>query len=63
MSCSYCTILYTIPEILIIILNRRKGIEFKVKLEFYEDLNLEYFLENKNSGCMYKLMGVVTYLG
>ena len=60
---SYCTKLFTAPSILIIILNRGKGIEFNVKLEFYEDLFLDYFVENKDSGTKYKLIGVVTHLG
>ena len=60
---SYCTKLYTTPSVLIIILNRGKGIEFNVKLEFNEDLFLDYFVENKLSGTKYKLIGVVTHLG
>ena len=60
---SYQTILYTAPKILIIVLNRGKGIEFNVKLEFFEDLNLYHFIENKGSGFKYKLIGVVTHLG
>ena len=55
--------LYTIPEILIIVLNRGKGIEFKVKLEFYEDLNLEKYVQMKNTGHNFKLIGVVTHMG
>ena len=34
----YQTILYTAPEILIIVLNRGKGIEFRVKLENFKNL-------------------------
>ena len=60
---SYFTNLYTGPNILIIVLNRGKGIEFKVKLEFDEELNLENFIEFKNPGYKYKLMGVVTHMG
>ena len=60
---SYCTQLYSVPEILIIVLNRGKGIEFNVKLEFYEYLNLGQFVEYKSLGCNYQLIGVVTHLG
>ncbi len=60
---SYKTILYSAPEILIIVLNRGKGIEFRVKLEFAEDLNLMNFVQVKNNGFNYKLIGVVTHLG
>ena len=60
---SYFTLLYTLPEILIIVLNRGKGIEFNVKLEFTEELNLYTFVENNKEGYLYKLIGVVTHLG
>ena len=60
---SYNTTLYTIPEILIIVLNRGKGIEFNVKLEFDEQLNLFNFIYHKEFGFLYNLIGVVTHLG
>ena len=57
------TVLSTGPEILIIILNRGKGIEFKVKCEFALQINLYEYIEMKNTGYMYDLVGVVTHLG
>ena len=72
MFCNYCransdsymkTNLYTGPEVLILILNRGKGIEFDVKIYFTEELNLSKYIENKESGYMYKLIGVITHLG
>ena len=45
---SYQTFLYTTPEILIIVLNRGKGIEFNVKLEFTETLDLNKYVEKKS---------------
>ena len=72
MFCNYCransdsymkTNLYTGPEVLILILNRGKGIEFNVKIYFTEELNLSKYIENKESGYMYKLIGVITHLG
>ena len=60
---SYQTKLYIAPQILIIILNRGKGIEFNVKLEFWENLNLYNFIEAKQTGFNYKLIGVVTHMG
>ena len=72
MYCSYCkqtcasamqTLLTTGPEILIIILNRGKGIQFNVKINFYLDLNLSNFIELQNTGCMYELFGVITHIG
>ena len=72
MYCNYCkqtcnssmrTILSTGPEILIIILNRGQGIQFNVKINFLEEINLENFIEMRNTGCNYKLIGVITHLG
>ena len=72
MYCNYCkqtcqstmsTVLTTGPEILILLLNRGKGIEFDVKIIFYEILNLYYYLQLNNSGCSYKLIGVISHLG
>ena len=52
------------PEILIIILNRGKGIEFNVKLEFPEYLNIANYIRVKNNNSYnYKIIGVVTHMG
>ena len=51
------------PEILIIILNRGVGIQYKVKLEFLEIIDLSNYIENKQSGCKYELVGTVTHMG
>ena len=59
----YQTILFTSPEILIIVLNRGKGIEFNVKMEFSETLNLYKYVERKETGYMYKLIGTVNQMG
>ena len=58
-----CTYLTTGPEILIIILNRGKGIQFKVKINFYTELNLSNYIELQNTGCQYELFGVITHIG
>ena len=60
---SMCTILATGPEILILILNRGKGIEFNVKLNFYENLDLSNYIEIKETGTQYELFGVITHIG
>ena len=62
-DCIFKTNLYTGPEVLILILHRGKGIGFNIKLNFTEELNLSKYIENKESGYMYKLIGVITYLG
>ena len=58
-----CTNLTTGPKILIIILNRGKGIQFKVRINFYETLNLQNYIELRNTGTQYRLIGVITHLG
>ena len=58
-----CTNLTTGPEILIIILNRGKGIQFKVKINFYEKLDLSNYIELQQTGTQYELIGVITHLG
>ena len=59
----YRTLLSTGPEILVIVLNRGKGIEFKVKCEFVPQLNLYNYIERNDTGFMYDLVGVVTHMG
>ena len=62
--CKNNTIIYTGPNILIIILNRGVGIQFKVKLEFYESINLDNYIAQKDRiNMIYDLYGVVTHLG
>ena len=72
MFCNYCrqtcgssmrTLLTTGPKILIIILNRGKGIEFNVKINFYQEINLNNYIENKNLNWQYELFGVITHIG
>ena len=60
---SMCTLLTTGPQILILLLNRGKGIEFNVKINFYEDLNLFNYIQFNNCGFNYKLIGVITHMG
>ena len=60
---SYITKLFIGPQILIIILNRGIGIQFKVRLEFYQTLDLSNYIEKTNTGCKYNLIGVVTHMG
>ena len=53
----YQTILYSVPEILIIVLNREKEIEFRIKLEFPEVLDLSNYIIRKETGHIYNLYG------
>ena len=63
--CSFMmsTNLVTGPEILIIILNRGKGIQFNININFFENLNLCNYIEYKNTGFNYELIGVITHIG
>ena len=72
MYCSHCkakcpsimnTILETGPEVLIILLNRGKGLEFDVKKKFGENLDLEKYIESEKDSRKYKLIGVITHIG
>ena len=62
-NCKMCTCLTTGPEILILLLNRGKGIEFNVKIYFMEDLDLSNYIQLNNTGTKYKLIGVITHIG
>ena len=70
--CNYCrvncsammtTYLTIGPEILILLLNRGKGIQYNVKIDFGENLNLYNYIELQNTGFNYKLIGVITHYG
>ena len=55
-----CTFIASCPEIIIIILNRGKGIQYKVKINFPIQLNLYNFIDFKEAGYNYELIGVIT---
>ena len=72
MYCNYCktnqdcimqTYLVAGPEILILLLNRGKGKEFDIKIDFYEEINLYNYIEYKDTGFKYKLIGVISHIG
>ena len=65
MICDFCiqSYLVTGPEILIILLKREKEIEFDIKIIFEEYLNLYNYIEYKNTGFNYKLIGVIEHIG
>ena len=51
------------PKVLIINLNRGKGLQFDIKLNFTEFINLHDFIFFKQSPFRYRLIGVVTHFG
>ena len=61
-SSYYQSVIYTPPEILILILDRTQS--SKIKLEFIEDLDLSnYIVKAKEVGYMFKLTGVLSEEG
>ena len=50
------------PEILIIFLSRFENINSRIKFKFAEDLNIEKYIDLKEYGFSYKLIGVVISL-
>ena len=62
-DCIMCTTLVTGPDVLILLLNRGKGIQYNVKINFEEYLNLEKYIEIKKTGFNYELFGVITHIG
>ena len=63
-NATFQTLLYFAPEILIIVLNRGVGIQYKIHLQFSEILDIRnYFEQSIISGGVYDLIGVVTHMG
>ena len=60
---NYSSFLETTPKVLIILLNRGTGIQFKIKLEFTTELDISQYVNQNNGGIKYKLIGVITHLG
>ena len=51
-------------RILVILLNRGVGLQFKIKLEFTEFLDISNYVSQKDgNGVKYQLIGVITHLG
>ena len=55
--------LYNCPEVLTIILNRGKGLEFEVEFKYPLYINIEKYVEDKNCNTNYELIGLITHLG
>ena len=63
-NAAYNSYLTMAPKILILLLNRGVGIQFKIKLEFTTVLDISKYILNKkeNEIIRYKLIGVITHL-
>ena len=53
------TKLYNCPQVLILVIKRGINKQFNVKLQFYLELNLSKYIESKNSGIIFDLIGVI----
>ena len=63
-NCTYTSKLSVLPNIIIIILNRGKGLQYKVNISFEnENLNLGKYVEYCNNESYYELIGIVTHYG
>ena len=51
------------PNVLVINLNRGKGLQFNIKIDFDEYINIYDFIYFKTTNYRYKLIGVVTHFG
>ena len=56
-------LLFSLPPVLIIILNRGKGKSFDCNVNFPQFLNLAEYVEYQQSICNYHLKGVISHLG
>ena len=56
--------IYVSPIVLILILNKGKDNNYKVKMNFYENINIsQYVIENEGNQLIYDLYGVITLIG
>ena len=63
-NANYCTMLFNVPTILCIVLNRGKdNKDFKENIYFGANLNLTDFVQDKNNLALYYLIGVVVHVG
>ena len=62
---TFITFLYSAPTILILIFNRGQSFQYKIKCEFYTEIDLTNYVEYKenNQPIIYDLIGVVTHYG
>ena len=63
-NCFYASKLSVLPNIIIIILNRGKGLQYKVNISFEnENLGLGKYVEYCTDESIYELIGLVTHYG
>ena len=64
MNSSMCTLVYTAPLVLILVLNRGRGnLDFQEKFQFWEIIDLTNYVQYKQPDNRYFLTGIITHLG
>ena len=58
-----CENYYILPNIIVIILNRGKGLQYDINFSVSENLNLGQYVENLKNESFYELIGLVTHYG
>ena len=59
-NANYISLLETAPKVLILLLNRGTGIQFKIKLEFTTELDITNYVSQKTGNIKYILIGVIS---
>ena len=62
-NCSYTNKISILPNIIIIILNRGKGLQYNVNISFDENIGLKDYVEYCKDESIYELIGLVTHYG
>ena len=63
-NANYCNVLYNVPTILCLVLNRGKdNLDFKENITFGSKLDLTDYVQDKNDSAIYYLIGVVVHVG
>jgi len=62
-NATYINTIYSLPPILIIILNRGKGNSFECDVDFPLQINVQKYVQYSKSNFNYSLIGVISHLG
>jgi len=62
-NATYINRIYSLPPILIIILNRGKGNSFQCDVDFPLQINVQKYIQYSKSNFNYSLIGVISHLG
>jgi len=63
MDSLYRSVLYSLPKILIINLNRGRGATYQCNVNFTEELDLFNYISNKSGNYLYELYAIICHIG